>query len=102
MKIEKPSLILAYAGWFSLFAETWLLLLRIIPGDGLSITFFVMFFLLGLMGSAVYAGKPKKYLTDIRVRIGDRVYSEENGNLTVVQNGGVALCVIQPKDLEQK
>jgi len=100
MKIDKPSIVLAYTGWISMFIEGWLLLLRKIPADGLSWAFFALFFFLGVMASAVYAGKPKATKPDIRVRIGAEIFSEEKQNLQVVQTpaGGILLCVVKPEN----
>jgi hypothetical protein len=105
MKFEKPSIVLAYASWASVFLEAWLLLLRWIPSDGLTLGFFVLFFFVAVMASAVHASKPKMKgeITDIRVKIGDfQLFSEQQGNLKIVKNGSIAVCVIEPKDLNKK
>ena len=60
MKLESPSLALAVIGWGSVFVEGWLILTRIIPSDFLSWIFFVLYFVIALFASGVYAGKSKK------------------------------------------
>ncbi len=98
MQSQKRSVILAYAGWTSVFVEGWLLLLRLIPIDGISLSFFVLFFVLAIMASVIYSSKPRlgAPAADIRVRIGDQVFSEEAGNLTIRRNGNVILCTVSP------
>ena len=60
MKLEwKPSLVLAVIGWTSVFVEGWLIILRIVPADWLSWTFFAVYFIVATMASAVYGGKKK-------------------------------------------
>lgn len=87
MKIDKPSAVLAYAGWVSVFVEAWLLLLRTIPADGLTWTFFAIFFVVAVMASAVYSGKPKKDSVvspdDLVVKVDNTIYTQNNGGLAI-------------------
>lgn len=101
VKNQKPSMILAYAGWTSVFIESWLLLTRLIPADGLSWSLFGLFFVLAVMASAIYSGKSGAGTVDIRVSISGKVFSEESDTLTVIRNGNVALCSIKLADLEK-
>ncbi len=101
MKPQKPSIVLVCACWASVFIEGWLLLLRSIPADRLSLTLFILFFFLAVMASAVYSSKPKlgTPVADMRVKIGDQVFSAESGNLTMRRNGNIILLSIDPKDV---
>jgi hypothetical protein len=101
VKIQKSSIVLAYAGWTSVFIESWLLLTRLIPADGLSWSLFGLFFFLAVMASAIYSGKSKASIVDIRVSISGKVFSEDSDTLTVIRNGNVALCSIKQADLEK-
>lgn len=49
---------LAVLAWVSVFVLSWLLILRILPSDGLSWSFFVFFLLIALMASAL--ASPRK------------------------------------------
>lgn len=51
----KPSLILSLAFWFSVLAETWILVLRLIPFDALSVAAWLFFFVVAIGASAVAA-----------------------------------------------
>lgn len=101
MQSQKRSIILAYAGWTSVFVEGWLLLLHLIPADGISLAFFALFFFLAIMASAIYSTKPRlgAPAADMRVRVGDQVFSVESGNLTIRRNGNAILLSIDPKDV---
>lgn len=48
-----PSHALAILAWASVFVLSWLLILRLIPSDGLSWSFFAFFLVLALVASAI-------------------------------------------------
>lgn len=57
-----PVHILATLAWISVFTLAWLLILRLVPGDGLSWSFFAFFVLVALFASALAAPKiPKSH-----------------------------------------
>lgn len=58
MKIEKPSQLLAFFGWVSVFVEGWFLVLRRIPSDALAWSFFAFFFIVAISASAI--ASPRK------------------------------------------
>lgn len=58
MKITKLSELLALLGWVSVFTESWLLVTRQIPPDGLSWGFLGFFFITAVFASAIAA--PRK------------------------------------------
>jgi len=59
MKIENLSQLLAVVGWISVFVLGWLIVLRLAPSDALTWAFFVIFFVVALMASAVAHGRKK-------------------------------------------
>lgn len=102
--VLKPSAVLAYAGWASVFIEGWLLLLRTIPADGLSWSFFGLFFLVAVMASAVYSGKQNKKdgiasPDDLVVRMDNTLYTQNNGGLLIgpERPDGKMIVIVQRK-----
>lgn len=87
MRLDKPSATLAYAGWASVFVEAWLLLLRIIPSDVFSWTFFGIFLLIAVWASAIYTGNPKKdgiiSPDDLVVKVDNTIHTQSNKGLSV-------------------
>lgn len=88
MKIDKPSAFLAYAGWISVFVLGWLMVLRTVPADKLTWTFFAIFFMVALFASAVYSGKPNKKdgiasPDDLVVKMDSTIYTQNNGGLLI-------------------
>lgn len=53
MKWEKPSHILAFAGWLSVFVLSWLLILGYRPLNWLSAGFWFFFLIIAILASAV-------------------------------------------------
>ena len=70
-----------------MFVEGWLLLLRTIPTDGLTWTFFGIFLLVAVWASAIYSGNPKKdgiiSPDDLVVKVDKTIYTQNNGGLAV-------------------
>ena len=103
MKIDKPSAVLAYAGWVSVFVESWLLLLRIIPADGLTWTFFGIFFVVAVIASAVSSSGPKQdgiaSPDDLVVKVNDTLYTQKNGTLLIgpERPDGKMIVIVQKK-----
>ena len=56
-KLIDPVLILSAIAWVSLFILTWLILLNIISFDGIRISGWVFFFIIGIMSSAILSKK---------------------------------------------
>jgi len=56
---QKPSLYLAALAWASIFALSWLLILRSIPADGLAWNFLATFVVIAILASAVASPKAK-------------------------------------------
>lgn len=87
MKIDKPSAILAYACWISVFVLGWLMVLRTIPADRLTWTFFGIFLVVAVFASAIYSGSPKKdgiiAPDDLVVKVDNTIYTQHNGGLSI-------------------
>ena len=107
MKIDKPSAVLAYAGWISVFVLGWLIVLRTIPADKLTWTFFGIFFVVAVMASAVYAGGPKKdgiiSPDDVVVKVDNTIYTQHNGGLSIgpERPDGKMIVIVQSAKKEQ-
>lgn len=112
MKIDKPSAILAYVGWLSVFVLGWLMVLRTIPADKLTWTFFAIFFVVAVFASAVSSEKPKKdgviSPDDMVVKWDDKIYTQSNGGLVIgpERPDGKVIVIVQkqpdhPLDLPQ-
>jgi len=56
--LTKFSQLLALVSWASFFVEGWLLMLRSLATDALSISFLVLFFILAVMSGAVAQDRP--------------------------------------------
>ena len=107
MKIEKPSAILAYAGWISVFVLGWLMVLRATPADKLTWTFFWIFFVVAVLASAIYSGSPKKdgiiSPNDIVVKVDDKIYTQANHGLVIgPERPDGKMIVIVPIQKEKK
>lgn len=105
MKIDKPSAVLAYAGWISVFVLGWLMLLRTVPADGLTWRFFGIFFVIAVWASAVYSGNPKKdgvaSPDDLVVKVDNTIYTQNNGGLSIGPerpDGKMIVIVRKPKE----
>lgn len=90
MKNEKlPVLVLSAGAWICVLIESWLLLMRSIPADFLSWFFFCLFFLVAVMASAVAnGGENKNKRGKLEVNFRGDIYSEDSGNLRIVDHGG--------------
>ena len=104
MKINKPSAVLAYAGWASVFIEGWLLLLRTIPADGLTWTFFGLFFFLAVMASAVSTGRQTRKdgiisPDDLIINVDGTIHTQANGGLSIgpERPDGKMIVIVQRK-----
>lgn len=107
MKIEKPSAILAYAGWISVFVLGWLMVLRTVPADRLTWIFFWIFFVVAVLASAIYSGSPKKdgiiSPNDIVVKVDDKIYTQANHGLVIgPERPDGKMIVIVPIQKEKK
>lgn len=103
MKIDKPSMLLAYASWASVFVLGWLIVLRSIPTDGLTWSFMGLFFLVAVMASAVASNNPKKDgiidPNDIVVKVDDMICTKRNGLLMIgpERPDGQMIVIVQKK-----
>jgi hypothetical protein len=97
MKLEKPSLLLAVVSWLCVLVLSWQMIMRLIPLDFLTWFFFALFLIVALIASGVYAddGGRKKKRGLIEIRAGNFMYSEENGDMTVAENGGKIFVIIK-------
>lgn len=103
MKTEKPSVVLAWVSWASVFIEGWLILLRIIPADRLTWIFFAVFFVVAVFASAVASPSKKDGIAsadDLIIKVDDKVYQQRDGTLLVgpERKDGKMIVLIQTKE----
>lgn len=58
----KPSIIIMFMGWASVFTLTWLLVLRLTPFDSVSIGSWIFFFVVALFASMAQTQKKPESL----------------------------------------
>ena len=100
----KSSTLLARLGWLSVFAEGWLILLRLIPADKLTWIFFTVFFVVAVMASAVSSPSKKDGIAspdDLIVKRDNQIYTQDNGMLLIgpERQDGKMVVIIQKQSI---
>lgn len=99
MKFPKPSQLLAFAGWSYVFGSAILVILRVIPVDGLTWSLFGLFLFIAFFASAVASGKRKIADNDIRVNIAGSIFTGDALDIHELRNGSIFIYVDLAKPL---
>ena len=101
MKYKSPSMFLAAAGWISVLALVWMLILRLIHLDWLSAGLLIFLFIIALISSAV-ASEPRNARlkpSDVEINIAGQVFDEKDFALHHLADGKVYIyLVLTPKE----
>jgi hypothetical protein len=95
----KPSHVLSGFLWFFFFIFSIGVFMRQVPADKTSYTFIGVFFFLAVWTSAIAQGRPK--IKDLRVKVGDKMYTQESGAVEVFTGTkGATIVHVNPRKSE--